>query len=184
MKRVVLVVTLSILCASLPAQLNQPDNEAELGVAFTASVFASFVSPVVSVVHKPEVFGIGGGAKAMIGLGQNDFYVAPYGRIELGALYMGVGPLFVIRQPDDFTGIDSAVSFFSTIGFGIPLDSIANGDLVLDLGVDASITPSPIIVADTGNFLTDLLASIIVTTLGAVMNTVKLNVGLAYAAGF
>ena len=42
----------------------------------------------------------------------------------------------------------------------------------------------PIIVADSGNSIADLFATIIVTALGAILNTVKANVGLAYAAGF
>lgn len=112
------------------------------------------------VVHKPEFFGIGGWAKAMIGIGQRDFCLAPYGRLELGGLYLGVGPLFPIKELDDFVQLDGMVSFFSTLGFGIPLDSIANGKRVLDVGLDASITPSPIIVADSGNFVADLFASI------------------------
>jgi len=120
----------------------------------------------------------------MIGIAQRDFYVAPYGRLELGWLYFGVGPLFLIQQPDDFLQNEEVISFFSTLGFGIPIDSIANGKLVLDFGLDASITPSPIIVADSGNFIADLFATIIVTALGAILNTVKANVGLAYTAGF
>ncbi len=185
MKRlwIILVIALSVITPAT-AQYGRTSNEAEIGVGLTASIFASYASASVCVVHKPEFFGFGGGTKAMIGIGQRDFYVAPYGRLELGWLYLGAGPLFLIQQPDDFTQLEGMVSFFSTLGFGIPLDSIANGKLVLDVGVDASLTPSPILVADSGNFIADLFASIIATAMGAILNTVKANVGIAYAAGF
>ena len=185
MKRLWIILALA-LSAITPAtaQYGQTSNEVEIGVGLTASIFASYASANLSVVHKPDLLGIGAGTKAMIGIAQRDFYVAPYGRLELGWLYFGVGPLFAIQQPDDFVQLDGMISFFSTLGFGIPLDSIANGKLVLDFGVDASITPSPILVADSGDFIADLFATIIVTALGAVLNTVKANVGLAYAAGF
>ena len=185
MKRlgIILVLALSMI-APATAQFQQTSNEVEIGVGLTASIFASYAPANLSVVHKPNLLGIGGGTKAMVGIAQRDFYVAPYGRLELGWLYLGAGPLFLIQQPDDFARIEGMISFFSTLGFGIPLDSVANGKLVLNFGVDASITPSPILVADSGNFIADLFASIIVTALGAILNTVKANVGLAYAAGF
>ena len=185
MKRLgIIFVYVLIVITPVAAQFGRTSNEAEVGVGLTASIFASYVSANVSVVHKPEFFGIGGGAKAMIGIAQRDLYVAPYGRLELGWLYFGVGPLFAIQEPDDFVQLDGKVSFFSTLGFGIPIDSIANGKLILDFGVDASITPSPILVADSGNPIADLFATIIVTALGALLNAVKVNVGLGYAAGF
>jgi hypothetical protein len=187
MKRLWIIFAL-VLRVIVPAtaQFQQTTNEAEVGAGVTASVFASYASVNLSVVHKPNFVGIGGGAKAMIGIAQRDFYVAPYGRLELGWLYLGVGPLFLIQQPDPevFIPAGETISFFSTLGFGIPLDSIANGKLILDFGVDVSFTPSPIIVADSGNPIADLFATIIATALGAILNTVKANVGLAYAAGF
>ncbi len=185
MKRlwIVLVLALSVI-ASAAAQFQQTANEAEIGVGLTASVFTSYASVNLSVVHKPGFFGIGGAAKAMVGIAQRDFYVATYGRLELGWLYLGVGPLLVIRQPADFLPIEGMISFFSTLGLGIPVDSIANGKLVLDFGVDVSLTPSPILVADSGNPIADLFATIIVTALGAILNSLKVNIGLAYAAGF
>lgn len=187
MKRAILVcVLVALVGGSVVAQLNQPENEAELGVGFTASIFASYASAVLNVVHKPQLFGVGAGGKLMVGLGQRDFYAATYGRIELGPLYLGLGPLFLIRQPpeDEFVNTSELISLFSTLGLGLPLDSIANGNLVLDVGVDASLTPSPILVSDTGDIIGDFFASLIATTIGAIFNTVKVNLGLAYAAGF
>jgi hypothetical protein len=185
MKRAAIVLIIFLIAASTaPAQMQRMKNEAELDVGFTTSIFASYVSANVAVVHKPALLGGGAGAKAMLGITQRDFYVAPYGRLELGWLYFGAGPLLLIKQPEDFAQIDGFVSLFTTLGFGIPLDDIANGKLMLDLGVDASLTPSPVIAADSGNAFADILATLIVTALGAVLNTVKLNVAVGYAAGF
>ena len=67
MKRLgIIFVYVLIVITPVAAQFGRTSNEAEVGVGLTASIFASYVSANVSVVHKPEFFGIGGGAKAMI----------------------------------------------------------------------------------------------------------------------
>ena len=66
MKRllIILVIALSVITPAT-AQFGRTSNEAELGVGLTASIFASYASVNLSVVHKPGLFGIGGGTKAI-----------------------------------------------------------------------------------------------------------------------
>ena len=76
--------------------------------------------------------------------------------------------------------LDRSISLFITSGFGIPLDSIANGKLVLDLGMDVSLTPIP----NFGYFENPFPFAIFFAFLDAIISPVKVNVGVGYAAGF
>jgi len=178
-RQLIALVILAGIAALVPAQMQQRSNEVELGAGVTSSIFALYGSANVSVVHKPEFIGGGVAAKALVGLTQRDFYLAPYGRLEIGWVYLGAGPLLLIRQPTDFAQVDGFLSLFTTLGLGIPLDDIANGKLVLDLGADASLTPSPVFEGDSGNVFADILATLVATTIGVVFNTVKVNLASA-----
>lgn len=180
MKSFVVVLGAVLLLAAGTVAADE-ESEVEVGAGFTSSIFASYLSPHVSYVHKPGFVGFGGGIKAMVGVTQRDLYAAPYGRLELGKFYLGAGPLLIFAQPPGYVEVDSPLSVLVTVGWGFPLRA-AGGNLVFNLGADASVTASPPVEGeDTGSIIGDIIQSIILSTFGVVANMTKIELGLAYS---
>lgn len=162
------------------------DVTLDLGAHYTASVFTGLWGVNVSGVYQLGAFGAGGGLKSFFGVGHQAVYLAPYGRLELGWLYFGLGPLVLLQQPAEsgWASPELPVTFMGTAGLGIPLIPVGPGHLGLDLGMDLSVTPFPVPDTEsTGNFIADFFAAIAVGTVGAVVNTFKVSGGVFYTVG-
>ena len=162
------------------------DITLDLGAHYTASVFTGLWGVNVSGVYQLGALGAGGGLKSFFGVGHEAVYLAPYGRLELGWLYFGLGPLVLLQQPTDSGWASPAtpVTFLGTAGMGIPLIPVGPGYLGLDLGTDLSVTPFPVPDAEsTGNIIADFFAAIATGTVAAVVNTFKVSGGVFYTVG-
>mgnify|MGYP000032388656 CR=1 FL=1 len=127
-------------------------------------------------------FSIGGGIKNYFGLDQACYFISPYVRAELGWFYMGGGPLFLVTQPEEsgFATISGGVSFLAMLGAAIPIWKHDYGKLVINIGLDASMTPARTIIPESDNIIAAIFASIISTAVNSIFNIVKLTIGIGY----
>jgi hypothetical protein len=185
MERTLVALLLAVLVVAAAVGQVQDDArpvKVDLSAGLTSSVFAAHWSVTPSAVYRLGRFGLGAGLKSHFGIGHDAFYLGPYARGEIGWFYFGIGPLFLLRQPtgSEWAEIDMAATVIVPAGFQIPFLPLGPGRLGVDLGLDFSLTPSRVLVTESDNIFAAIIGSIVATTAGVVMNTIKANAGLFY----
>ena len=185
MKRAIIVALMLVVACG--AVLAQPTDDpgpvkVDLSAGFTSSIFAAHWSVTPSAVYRFGIFGVGAGVKSHFGIGHDAFYLGPYVRGEIGWFYLGLGPLFLLQQPSgsEWAEFTEGVTVIVPAGFQIPLLPLGPGRLGVDLGLDFSLTPSRVLVAESDSIIGTIIGSIVATTFGVVMNSVKANAGVLY----
>ena len=182
--RTLALVLLIVTVASVSAQEEPGPVRLGLSAQVTASVFA--VQPTLNTygAYRFGAFGLGAGLKTWFPGTYTGLFLAPHARVELGWFYLGGGPLILLEQADspEWTTLDTNTTYFATLGLEIPVIRFGSAQIGVDTGFDFSVTPSPVIVTDTGNFFADFIATIVTTVVGAAANTIKGNLGISYSA--
>lgn len=186
MKRNFVVVAVCLfVTVGAAAQADRGDGpvKIDLSTQFSSSIFAAHLSVTPSAVYRFGPLGVGAGIKTYVGLGHDAVYLGPYVRGEIGWFYLGAGPLVLLRQPtgSEWATFAEGLTVLVPAGAQIPLMPIGPGRLGVDLGAEFSLTPSKAIIAESDSIIGTILGSIVATTFGVVMNTIKLNVGLYYS---
>ncbi|TVQ21599.1 MAG: hypothetical protein EA383_16810, partial [Spirochaetaceae bacterium] len=127
---------------------------------------------VGSVIAVPaDRFDIGAGVRGYFGLGHEGQYLAPYLRVEFpdlatvsgpdasdeqqlsASLYVGLGPVFVLRPSEDIT--DSRGGLMLLVGTQGPIAYAGPGVLSFDAGIELSPPPPYRGGTDTGDSILD-----------------------------
>ncbi|HON89278.1 MAG TPA: hypothetical protein PK025_09155 [Spirochaetales bacterium] len=184
MKRVALLVVFSIVLGVGSFAFTQDLSPWQAGayVQMASSIFFSHLAFDTFGLISGELLRFGAGVKTFIGLNYNAIFLAPYVRAEFGWFYMGAGPLFLLKQPEDpsIVNIENSISFLLFNGVAITVWKHDYGRLVFTLGLDASITPNPYISINTGDFARDILFAILIYPIAFISHAIKLNAGLGY----
>lgn len=186
MKRILVALLVAVLVVG--AAVGQARDDAgpvkvDLSAGLTSSVFAAHWSVTPSAVYRLGWFGLGAGLKSHFGIGHDALYLGPYARGEIGWFYLGIGPLFLLQQPEgsEWGEIERGATVIVPAGFQIPLLPLGPGRLGADLGLDFSVTPPKVVVDEYDNIFATIIASIAATVVGAVVGTIKVNAGLFYS---
>ena len=186
MKRVIslcfLVAVLLLPCFSQETSTGQTG----VSIQYTSSfVFNHLSVDAFSLFNLGQV-GIGFGLKGYVGLDYEAIFLGTYARVELGWFYLGIGPLFILEQPEDptFMIIDKGISVLCFSGAALPVLEHEHGKLVVIANLEASITPFPIVSPDTGDLFLDIFIGVFGTMINQMFSTIKFNIGLGYYGYF
>ena len=178
---------LLIFVVAVGAAVAQPIDDpgpvkVDLSAGLTSSIFAAHWSITPSAVYRFGIFGVGAGIKNHFGIGHDAFYLGPYVRGEIGWFYLGLGPLFLLQQPSgsEWAEFTEGVTVIVPAGFQIPFLPVGPGRFGVDVGLDFSLTPSKVVVAESDSIIGTIIGSIAATIVGTVANAIKVNAGLFY----
>ena len=191
MKKICILLILIVIAGSAFAE-DKAGLRVDGGVGFAASLNSQYITATPEIMYDFGFIALGAGAKAYFGTTYKDVYAAPYAEVELGWLYLDVGTIFTLVEPDPAlseTGYVTPSSSgellpFGVLGLDIPLIELGPGMLGVDANMAIAPTATPVVYADTENILGDILVTIFANIFVAGADLIKAEASVYYTLTF
>ena len=176
MKRCAVVLIVCLTAGLAGAQeAREARWEIDAGAGASIALTSAYITVSGSASFKPRVMGIGIAAKALAGLSYADMYLAAWGRVDIGWLYLGGGVALPVKPPREDTGLTlttPVVGPYLALGLAHGFIPMGPGKLGLDLGAEAffsvvGVEPGE----DVGSAIGSGIAAVLLSLFGAVKVT-------------
>ncbi len=176
MKKRSLLLVLLVFLGTAPLSALPGGLRAELSTQFGSSIVSRYVSVNAALLYQPAFAGFGGGIKNVVGISEIGYYIAPYGRVQMGPVYLGTGASIPAVQPSEKEAVIAELAPFATIGISATPFPLGPGSLGFDISIDAVFTAVP----RTSNGETEVEKAA-GTILAPLLGAMKGFIGIAYS---